>query len=92
MMFGVVDLGPVRDYYIALGSLHRFTDLLGPLYSRLLDVGEFSPDAVAQCTAHALEVVLSEAIKGSLEIVQYDRISQALEHKSKLPKRIDAVW
>ena len=65
--------------------------LVAFLPASLVRVGEVAAQTVAGHTADALQFELLQAVEGSFEIVQHDRVGETLENKGQFPEGVDAV-
>lgn len=88
-----------RQPRVLMPELGRIADIqihhaLGPLPPRLRRVAEIrklAPQAVAGHAAEALQLVLLQPVERGLEVVEDDRVREALEDEGQLPEGVDAV-
>jgi hypothetical protein len=99
MLALAVRLRPVASCRLAgvfVHELRRVADvevvfLVTFLPASLVRVGEVAAETVAGHAADALQFELLQAVEGSFEIVQDDRVGETLEDECKFPEGVDAV-
>lgn len=64
---------------------------LPPRLRRIAEIRKLAPQAVARHAAQPLQLVLLQPVERRLEVVQDDRVREALEYEGQLPERVDAV-